>query len=71
MDHYDTKIVQNFKEMCKNLPFLNLSNEGDDLVLETDASNEHWGAVVKTKKAKNSVNIVMKVLIRQNAIIPR
>jgi len=37
----DSKIVQNFKNMCKNLPVLNLPNEEDDLILETDASNEH------------------------------
>ena len=37
----DSKIVQNFKKMCKNLPILNLPNEGDDLILKTDASDEH------------------------------
>jgi len=37
----DTKIAQNFKKMYKNLHFLNLLNEEDDLVLKTDASNEH------------------------------
>jgi len=36
----DSKIFQNFKKMCKNLRILNLLNEGDDLILETDASNE-------------------------------
>jgi len=36
--------------MCKNLPVLNLSNEGDGLILETDASNEHWSAVLKIKE---------------------
>jgi len=37
----DSKIVQNFKNMLKNIPVLNLSNEGGDLILETDVSNEH------------------------------
>ena len=37
----NTKIVQNFKKMCKNLPVLNLPNKGNDLVLETNASNKH------------------------------
>ena len=37
----DTKIVQNFKRICKSLPILNLPNEGDDLILEIDTSNEH------------------------------
>jgi len=36
-----SKIVQNFKKMCKNLPVLNSPNEGDDLILQTNASNEH------------------------------
>jgi len=38
--------------MCKNLPVLNLPNEEDDLVLETDASNEHWSAILKIKKGE-------------------
>ena len=36
--------------MCKNLPVLNLPNEGDDLVIGTDASNVQWNAVLKIKK---------------------
>jgi len=50
--------VQNFKrcaklqKMCKNLPVLNLPNEEDDLILETDASNEHWSAILKIKKGE-------------------
>ena len=38
--------------MHQNLPFLNLSNEGDDLILETYASNEHWNEVLKIKEGK-------------------
>ena len=38
--------------MCKNLPVLNLSNEKDDLILEIDASNEHWSALLKIKKGE-------------------
>ena len=38
--------------MCKNLLVLNLPNEGDDLILEIDASNEHWSAVLKIKEAE-------------------
>jgi len=48
----DTKIVQNFKKMCKSLPVLNLPNERDDLVLEIDASNEHWNTAFKIKEGK-------------------
>jgi len=56
--------------MCKNLPVLNLSNEEDDLIIETDASNEYWSVVLKIKEEKNSANAAMKILIRQNATIP-
>jgi len=35
------RLFKTSKKMCKNLPILNLPNEGDDLILETDASNEH------------------------------
>ena len=55
--------------MCKKLPILNLHNKGDDLILETDASNEHRSAVLKIKEEENFANIAMKVLIRQNASI--
>ena len=65
----DTKIIQNFKKMSKNLLVLNLPNEGDDLALETDASNDHWSAVLKIKEGEKLCNITVKVLIRQNATI--
>ena len=48
----DSKIVQNFKKMCKNLPVLNLPNEGDNLILEIYVSNEHWSAVYKIKEGE-------------------
>jgi len=38
--------------MCKNLPILNLPNEEDDLILKTDASNEHWSAFLKIEKGE-------------------
>jgi len=38
--------------MCKNITVLNLPNKGDDLVLEIDASNEHWSAVFKIKEGE-------------------
>ena len=46
----DTKIVRELKKCCMNLPVLTLPNEDDELVLETDASNYHWGVVLKIKK---------------------
>jgi len=48
----DTKILQNFKKMCKKIHVLNLPNEQNDLILGTDASNEHWSAVLKIKKGE-------------------
>ena len=48
----DTKIVRNFKKMYKNLAVLDLPNEEDDLILETDASNEHWSTVLKIKEGE-------------------
>jgi len=38
--------------MCKNLPVFNLPNDEDDLILGTNASNEHWSAVIKIKKGE-------------------
>jgi len=38
--------------MCKNLHVLNLPNEVDDSVLKTDASNEHYSAVLKIKEGE-------------------
>ena len=38
--------------MCKNLQVLNLPNKEDDVILETDARNEHWSAVVKIKEGE-------------------
>ena len=38
--------------MSKNLHVLNLPNEGHDLVLETDVSNEYWSAVLKVKEGE-------------------
>ena len=36
--------------MCKNLHVLNFPNEGDDLMLKTDTSNEYWSGVLKIKE---------------------
>ena len=46
------RFVQNFKKMCKNLPILNLPNEEDDQILETDANNEHQSAILKIKQGE-------------------
>ena len=58
--------------MCKNLPVLNLPNEEADLILETDANNEHWSAILKIKEGEKLCKYyTVKALIKQNAIIPR
>ena len=36
--------------MCKNLPILCLPNEGDDLILQIDDTNEHCNVVLKIKE---------------------
>jgi len=36
----------------KKSHILNLPNEGDDLVLKTDANNEHWSASLKIKEGE-------------------
>ena len=57
--------------MCKNLPVLNLPNQGDDLVLKIDASNEHWSAVIKINEGEKLCKfIVVEVLMKHNATIP-
>lgn len=43
-----TKCIKNLKEECKNLPKLRLPDESDNLVLQTDASDYHWGAILQT-----------------------
>ena len=55
--------------MCKNLYVLNLHNEENNLILETDVSNEHWSAAFKIKKEKRSSNIAVEVLIKQHTTI--
>ena len=49
--------------MCTNHLNLNLPNEGDDLILETNTNNEHWSPILKIKE-KNFANTEVKVLIK-------
>ena len=41
--------VKSLKEYCKNLPYWPLPTEDNELILETDASEEHWSGVLKIK----------------------
>ena len=45
-------MVKWLKEKCKNLPRLGFPTSSDNLILETDASDNHWGAVLKTYQEK-------------------
>ena len=48
--------------MCKNLHILNLLNEGDEVILETEASNKYWSVALKIKKKwKNFANTTVKI----------
>ena len=57
--------------MCKNLLVINLSNEGDDLVLEKKPTISTGVRYSKSKQEKNSTNIAVKALTRQNGTIPQ
>jgi len=46
-DHH-TQIIKNFKEECKILPQLRLPEPGDNLIIQTDVSDNVWSAVLKT-----------------------
>ena len=66
----DAKIVQNFKKCAKIFLFLIYLIKKIYFLRQMPARS----AAVrysKSKKEENSVNIAVKVLIRQNAIIPR
>ena len=54
----NSKVVQNFKKIYKNLHVLNLHNEDADLIFETNASNEHWSAVLKIQKGEKTLQIL-------------
>ena len=45
----DSILEKFLKEKCKDLPTVTLPNENNKLVLETDASNNHWSTVLKIK----------------------
>ena len=42
-----TMIVKKLKNICSDLPKLRLPNENDNLILETDASDKYWAAILK------------------------
>ena len=47
-DEKHTNIVQRLKNICSNLPKIRLPNENDNLILQTNASDKHRAAILKT-----------------------
>ena len=41
-------MVQKLKDICSILPKLRLPNENDNLILQTNASDKYWAALLKT-----------------------
>ena len=41
-------IVKRLKDICSNLPKLRLPSENYNLILQTDASDKYWVAILKT-----------------------
>ena len=42
-----TTIVKRIKDICSNLPILRLPNENDNLILQTNALDQYWAAILK------------------------
>ena len=43
----DRRILRQIKIQAQNAPYVYLPKQGDKLILETDASDDHWGCVLK------------------------
>nr|KAJ0216629.1 hypothetical protein LSAT_V11C300116250 [Lactuca sativa] len=53
----DTDYIKKIKKVLINFPKLYLPNIEDSLIIETDASDEFWGGVLKAKNPKNEEQI--------------
>ena len=51
----DQQRISKRKAICKTLPDLTLPTDGEPLVIESDASEEAWGAVLKVKRDPEEV----------------
>lgn len=49
----DSDLVRKVKRKVKNLPALHLPEMDEQLIIETDASNEYWGGVLKSRYPAN------------------
>jgi len=47
---YYTGLVKQLKILCTNLPRLAIPEPGDQVIVETNASDKYWGGVLKAKK---------------------
>ena len=52
----DTDYIKKIKKILINFPKLYLPNIEDSLIIETDASDEFWGGVLKAKTLKKKKN---------------
>ena len=75
--HEHTRAVQKIKARVKTLPILYVADDDLPKIVETDASNEGWGAVLKQvrikenkKKSEEGTHVIDKVVF-QNFTIPK
>jgi len=54
---YHTGLVKQLKQLCTNLPRLAIPEQGDQLIVETDAPDKYWGEVLKAKKNDNKEHV--------------
>ena len=54
---YHTSLVRQLKQLCTNLPRLAIPEPGDQLIVETDASDKYWGGVLKARKNDNREHV--------------
>jgi len=54
---HHTSLVKQLKSLCQNLPRLAIPEPGDQLIVETDASEKYWGGVLKAKKNDNREHV--------------
>ena len=48
MEQLSTGIIKNLKEECTNLPRLTPPEPENNLIMQIDASNKVWSAVLRT-----------------------
>jgi hypothetical protein len=53
-----TQAVKNIKAKVKNLPILHISDDDLPKIVETDASNIGWGAVLKQVRDKGKEEVI-------------